>query len=178
MKMKSFLIILFLCVFGSSKSQFNFDFVEVNHYGDSTCTYFVPDEQLFNEGWDLLPQPSFWKKVMMLSPDSCIINVAATRHILYYESFNDWKSQTEEEKDSVRMDIRFNYGLDSNELLYVTSGKNHFYDFKKVMPTLSKGIEVFEEPKKHRKSMIKNDFIFIVLITVFYKFIEKLDAFF
>ena len=145
MKMKSFLIILFLCVFGSSKSQFNFDFVEVNHYEDSIFTYFVPDEQLFNEGWDLLPQPSFWKKVMMLSPDSCIINVAATRHILYYESFTDWKSQTEEEKDSVRMDIRFNYCLDSNELLYITSGKNHFYDFKKVMPTLSKGIEVFEE---------------------------------
>ena len=143
--MKPFLIILFLCVFGSSKSQFNFDFVEVNHYEDSIFTYFVPDEQLFKEGWDLLPQPSFWKKVMMLSPDSCIVNVAATRQILYYESFTDWKSQTEEEKDSVRMDIRFNYCLDSNELLYITSGKNHFYDFKKVMPTLSKGIEVFEE---------------------------------
>ena len=82
---------------------------------------------------------------MMLSPDSCIVNVAATRQILYYESFTHWKSQTEEEKDSVRMDIRFNYCLDSNELLYITSGKNHFYDFKKVMPTLSKGIEVFEE---------------------------------
>ena len=143
--MKPFLIILFLCIFGSSKSQFNFDFVEVNHYEDSIFTYFVPDEQLFKEGWDLLPQPSFWKKVMMLSPDSCIVNVAATRQILYYESFTDWKSQTEEEKDSVRMDIRFNYCLDSNELLYITSGKNHFYDFKKVMPTLSKGIEVFEE---------------------------------
>jgi len=145
MIMKPFLIILFLCIFGSSKSQFNFDFVEVNHYEDSIFTYFVPDEQLFNEGWDLLPQPSFWKKVMMLSPDSCIVNVAATRQILYYESFTHWKSQTEEEKDSVRMDIRFNYCLDSNELLYITSGKNHFYDFKKVMPTLSKGIEVFEE---------------------------------
>ncbi len=145
MKKKSFFIVLFLFVFVSSKSQFTFDFVEVNHYEDSSCTYFVPDEQLFNEGWDLLPQPNFWKKVMKLSPDSCIINVAATRQILYYESFSKWKSQTEEEKDSVRMDIRFNYGLDSNEMLYVTSGKNHFYDFKKVMPTLSKGIEVFEE---------------------------------
>ena len=143
--MQSGLIILFLFVFGSFKSQYTFDFLEVNHYEDSSCTYFVPDEQLFTEGWDLLAQPNFWKKVMVLSPDSCIINVAATREILYYESFIDWKSQTEEEKDSVRDQIRFDYGLDTSEMLYVTSGKNHFYDFKKVMPTLSKGIEIFEQ---------------------------------
>jgi hypothetical protein len=145
MKKKHFLIIFFLSVFGSSKSQFMFDFVEVNHYCDCTWSYFVPDEQLFSEGWDLLAQPNFWKKVMVLSPDSCIINIAATREILFYESFIAWKSQTEEEKDSVRAEIRCNYGLDSNEMLYVTSGKNHFYDFKKVIPTLSKGIEVFEQ---------------------------------
>ncbi|MEN8928637.1 MAG: hypothetical protein ABF242_05680 [Flavobacteriales bacterium] len=145
MNNKFLLCVFFLLFFGSFKSQFNYDFVEVSHYDDSLCTYFVPDEQLFDEGWDLLPQPNFWRKVMKLSPDSCIINVAATRQILYYESFIDWKSQTEEEKDSVRNQIRMDYGLDTAELLYVTSGKNHFYDFKKVMPTLSKGIEVFEE---------------------------------
>ena len=143
--MKSFIIIFFLLSFISVKSQFTFDFVEVKHYDDSTCSYFVPDEQLFTEGWDLLAQPNFWKKVVALSPDSCIINVAATREILYYESFTAWKSQTEEKKDSVRADIRLKYGLDSSEMLYVTSGKNHFYDFEKVMPTLSKGIEVFEQ---------------------------------
>ncbi len=139
----AFILASFLFTF-SLLSQENHKVVEVTRYGDSNTIYFVPDEQLIDERWDLLAQPNFWKKVMVLSPDSCIINVAETRQILYYTSFIDWKAQTEEEKDSVRMQIRMDYGLDSNERLYVTSGKNHFYQVEKVLPSLSKGIEVFE----------------------------------
>ena len=124
--------------------QKNFPVFEVTSYKDSNTIYFVSDEQLVTESWDLLAQPNFWKKVMVLSPDSCIVNVAATREILFFTSFIDWQVQTEEEKDSVRMDIRNNYGLDSTEKIYVTSGKSHFYQVDKVLPSLSKGIEVFE----------------------------------
>ena len=33
-------------------------------------------EALFEDRWDQLPQAQFWKKIMLLSPDSCLINVA------------------------------------------------------------------------------------------------------
>ena len=135
-------MLCFLASLANSQSLFNI--VEVTPYEDTNTIYFVPDNQLVTERWDLLAQPNFWKKVMMLSPDSCIVNVAATREILFYTSFIDWKAQTEEEKDSVRMVIRMDYGLDSNERLYVTSGKSHFYQVEKVLPSLSKGIEVFD----------------------------------
>jgi len=138
-------LLIFLIILPAlSWSQEQFGVIEVTPYNDSNTIYFVPDQQLVTERWDLLAQPNFWKKVMKLSPDSCIVNVAATREILFYTSFIDWQAQTEEVKDSVRMNIRYNYGLDSSEKIYVTSGKSHFYQIDKVIPSLSKGIEVFE----------------------------------
>ncbi|MDC0015219.1 transglycosylase SLT domain-containing protein [Flavobacteriales bacterium] len=145
MKGKNYILLLFMSVWLQTKAQYNYNVVEVAHLGDTITSYFVPDEQIATERWDVLAQPNFWKKVMALSPDSCIINVAETRQILEYASFIDWKSQTEEEKDSVRDVIRWMNGLDSNTSLYVTSGKNHFYDFERVIPSLSKGIEIFEQ---------------------------------
>lgn len=140
------LFLFFLIAVGAKYigAQQSYHFVEITSYQDSQSVYFVPDNQLIAERWDLLAQPNFWKKVMKLSPDSCIINVAATREILAITSFIDWQTQSEEEKDSVRMSIRMTHDLDSTERLYVTSGKNHFYQVEKVIPSLSKGIEIFE----------------------------------
>jgi len=124
--------------------QESFSYLEITRPDDSNSIYFVPDEQLISEKWDLLAQSNFWKQVMNLSPDSCLINVAATREILLKTSFVEWQKQSEEEKDSVRNALRQTYELDSAERLFVTSGKNHFYQIEKVLPSLSKGIEIFE----------------------------------
>lgn len=139
-----FFTLLFLGNSSLSISQESFTFMEVTRQNDSSLIYFVPDEQLITERWDLLAQPNFWKQVMKLSPDSCIINVAATREILYKTSFLAWQKQTEIEKDSVRKAIREEFQLDTEERLYVTSGKNHFYQLEKVLPSITKGIEIFE----------------------------------
>ncbi|MEN8787238.1 MAG: transglycosylase SLT domain-containing protein [Flavobacteriales bacterium] len=141
---KSIFIAFLLSITSSAYCQISFGVVEITSYGDSQSVYFVPDEQLMSEKCDLLAQPNFWKKVMKLSPDSCIINIAETREILQFNSFIDWQAQTEQEKDSVRMAIRMAHGLDSSERIFVTSGKNHFYQVEKVIPSLSKGIEIFE----------------------------------
>lgn len=82
---------------------------------------------------------------MKLSPDSCIVNVASSRVILTKMSNKDWNSQTEIAKEIVRDSLRTVYHLDSNERIFVTTGKNDFYRFNDVYPTLSKGVEVFEE---------------------------------
>ncbi len=139
-----FFTLLFLGISSLSISQESFTFMEVTRQNDSSLIYFVPEEQLITERWDLLAQPNFWKQVMKLSPDSCIINVAATREILYKTSFLAWQKQTEIEKDSVRKAIREEFQLDTEERLYVTSGKNHFYQLEKVLPSITKGIEIFE----------------------------------
>lgn len=145
MKKKKISLFILVSFWIQAKAQFNYNVVEVAHFDNAITSYYVPDEQIASERWDVLAQPNFWRKVMSLSPDSCIINVAETRQILQYASFTEWQNQTEEEKDSVRHYIRWINGLDSNTSLYVTSGKNHFYNFEGVIPSLSKGIEIFEE---------------------------------
>ena len=102
-------------------------------------------EMIFTERWDILPQPQFWKQIMLLSPDSCLINVAATRVVLKKMSTKDWNSQSELEKDSLRMNLRTEFGLNSTERIFVTTGKNDFFKFKEVYPSLTKGVAAFEK---------------------------------
>lgn len=117
----------------------------VDFYGlDSNNYSFVNTNVLAEERWDVLAQPNFWKQVMTLSEDSCLINIAATRTILGRDSFIKWKAQTEEEKILYKDSVRNHFGLDSSETIYVTSGKSHFYQFQKVVPSISKAIPIFK----------------------------------
>lgn len=101
-------------------------------------------EELFNDRWDILPQPQFWKQIMTLSPDSIIINVASSRLIIEKMSLKDWNKKSDEEKSQYRSDIRNSLGLSEQEKIYVTTGKNDFYKFKDVYPQLSQGVAAFE----------------------------------
>ncbi len=101
-------------------------------------------EALFEDRWDMLAQPQFWKQIMLLSPDSCLINVASTRQILKKMSYKEWNKQSEAEKDVTRADLRTKFNLDPTTRIYVTSGKNDFYQFNEVYPQLSKGVAAFE----------------------------------
>jgi hypothetical protein len=101
-------------------------------------------EALFEDRWDQLPQAQFWKKIMLLSPDSCLINVAANRQVLGKMSNRDWNAQSEAQKDIKRQELREAYGLPSDTRIYVTTGKNDFYRFTEVYPSLDKGVAAFE----------------------------------
>jgi len=92
-----------------------------------------------------LAQPQFWKQIMLLSPDTVLVNVSATRQILRKMSVTEWGSQTNSEKEIYKDQLREQFGLPANEQLYVTSGKNDFYKFDAVYPQLSKGVAAFEE---------------------------------
>ena len=102
-------------------------------------------EALFEDRWDMLAQPQFWKQIMLLAPDSCLVNVASTRQVLKKMSLKDWNRQTEAQKDSTRADLRSQFNLDPMTRIYVTSGKNDFYKFNEVYPQLSKGVAAFEK---------------------------------
>lgn len=135
-----YIFTLFTCFIASAQSRT----LEVFPYNDTVFMYYVEDDYLISRRWDTLAQPKFWQQVMRMHPDSCVLNIAATREILFTTSFVKWKEQTEEEKDKYKDSVRKLYGLDSLETLYVTNGKSDFYDFEKVIPSISRGIEIFE----------------------------------
>lgn len=123
------------------------DLVEIYHRRDSSQYVFVSTDDLMEERWDQLAQPDFWCEVMQLSSDSCLINIAATRKIVGKASFVKWKKQTEPEKDLYKDSVRKLYNLPDSIKIYVTSGKSHFYQVEKVMPSISRAIDVFLQNK-------------------------------
>ena len=112
--------------------------------GDDISVIMAADE-LFFDRWDVLPQPQFWKQIMQLSPDSCLINVASTRQVLLKMAMRDWSKQTEAQKDIFKDSLKRTFGVDMADRINVTTGKNDFYKFKEVYPDLSKGVAAFEK---------------------------------
>ena len=99
---------------------------------------------LFDLSWNTLPQPNFWKEIMLLSPDSCLINVASTRVVLAKMSNKEWGRQSELQKSLFKDSVKLAYKLDDNEKIFITTGKNDFYRFNDVYPSISRGILAFE----------------------------------
>ena len=102
-------------------------------------------ELIFKERWDQLPQTQFWKKIMLLTPDSCLVNIASSRVILKKICLKDWMLQSDIEKEKTKVNLRLEFGLNKDETIYVTSGKSDFFKFTKVYPSLSKGVAAFEK---------------------------------
>ena len=114
-------------------------------YIHSTVEDVICGNTLKNEGWTNLAQPLFWQEIMSLSPDSCLVNIAASRVIVAKMKMSDWKAQTDQEKTAFRENVRTAHNLPSDARIFVTTGKNDFYQFEKVLPSLQKGIEEFEK---------------------------------
>ncbi|MAR67433.1 MAG: hypothetical protein CL833_09310 [Crocinitomicaceae bacterium] len=119
--------------------------IEVYSDKDSSYSYFVQNEQLFFESWDTLAQPIFWRRIMSMSPDSGLVNVASTREVLFQTSYWDYKKKTTKERLKFKDSVRKEYCLEYGTKLFLTSGKKEFYNIEKVMPSISKGVEVFSE---------------------------------
>jgi hypothetical protein len=138
--------ILFLISFLSLSYEYNNnpkDIIEVKK--DTFEFHFVNTHDLFVDQWHKLPQPLFWKEVMKLSPDSCILNVARTRQILRKESLENWDKLTDEEKEYARIKLREVYQLDSAERIFMTTGKSNFYQFELVYPSIKRAIKIFKD---------------------------------
>ena len=105
----------------------------------------VESEQMYSERWNILPQALFWKRIMKLSNDTCLVNVASSRRILQSIDSRDWHALNKLGKLEFREEMREKYNIAENEKIYVTSGKSDFYKFEEVYPTLRDGITVFDE---------------------------------
>ena len=126
----------------SQDSSWDHEKIEVKR--GSEVSTLLSAGSLFSEGWNELAQPQFWKEIMRLSPDSCLVNIAANRQIVARMSNADWNAQSEPQKNVYRDSIRKLHGLDVDARIFVTTGKNDFYRFETVYPELSRGVEAFE----------------------------------
>jgi hypothetical protein len=118
--------------------------VVISH-NDTMHLSFVNDSSLYKEGWDTLAQAKFWKDVICMNSDSCIINVASCRKPLDKVSRSIWMNQSELEKGRYKDSVCSAYCYEAGTNLFVTSGKGEFYELKKVLPDISKAIRVFQQ---------------------------------
>lgn len=128
-----------------SQPEKSWDHEKIEVYENQSLSTLMHAETIFEDRWDLLPQPQFWKQIMKLSPDTCLINCASNRVVLKKMAIKEWSKQTELQKDVFKDSIKKTHGLDPSEQIFVTTGKNDFYKFKEVYPSLSKGVEAFEQ---------------------------------
>lgn len=114
-------------------------------YSDVTKMKFVYDSTLYTEGWHTLPQPKFWQQVMLLSSDSAIVSIAGSRQMLARISTKDWNDLSETQRLCYKDSIRKANNISDSLTLFITAGKKDFYEFKKVLPTINRSINVFKQ---------------------------------
>ena len=118
---------------------------EISTLQNNPEVLFIKTQSLFNENWHALPQTTFWKKIISLPPDSCILNTAESRQILLNYDFTLWTLKTETEKKLFKDSLKHLFHLDTFSRILVTHGKMDFYKLKEVFPTISAGIKVFSK---------------------------------
>ena len=97
-----------------------------------------------NASWDKLPQIVFWKKIMKMSSDSCLVNRASNREVLLKIHVSEWRGLSRDKKMEKRNYYKKKFNLPADEYVYVTSGKCDFYKFKEVYPSIAPGVLAFE----------------------------------
>ncbi|MEZ4773941.1 MAG: transglycosylase SLT domain-containing protein [Bacteroidia bacterium] len=109
------------------------------------CLTTVVDTQLYRQRWDTLAQPVFWRMVMNMGLDSCIVNIASSRKIIEVRPSGWWEAKTDSMQENYRDSVRTLFGMENDVPVFITYGKRHYYKFNKVLPSITKGIRIFEE---------------------------------
>ena len=114
-------------------------------WNDTLHLQFLQDSSLYSNGWDTLAQSKFWREVITMTSDSCLINVGYCRRPIQKVNRSIWMNQTEPEKIVYKDSLSQVHCVDSSGMLYVTTGKKEFYEVRKTLSDISTAIKVFEE---------------------------------
>jgi Transglycosylase SLT domain len=115
----------------------------VSHKDDSIKRAYIFDKQLYKYRMDTLPQIVFWRKIMNLSGDSCIINDSKSRQMFFTYHGKSWDNLDDSSKTMLRNNIRILYNVDSASKIFATSGKKFFYDYESVYSKIDPGLRAF-----------------------------------
>lgn len=113
-------------------------------WNDTASMHFLVDPTFESQGWDTLQQVRFWKDVINMSSDTCIINIASCRKPVGKVSRQVWMGQTESEKNCFKDSMCSAQCLTTGTTLFVTAGKGEFYEVKKTLPLISAAIDAFD----------------------------------
>ncbi|MDX2246656.1 MAG: hypothetical protein SF052_07775 [Bacteroidia bacterium] len=112
---------------------------------DTMVQRVIRDRYIYAERWDTLAQMRFWRRVMTLSPDSSVLNVADTRQILHTFPTAFYDSLSGDEKLAFKDSMLTQFSLAKGTRLYVTYGKSDYYQHRAVLPTIGKAIDIFNQ---------------------------------
>lgn len=146
MKIAKQLIVTFVLLssnllFGQ-ENIYSYNLIEAMNFNNENYR-FVQNKDLYNEKWDALPQPYFWRTLMNMPNDSALVNVSFNRQIIKQVAIKDWNKLSDDYKNCFRDSVRNYYNYPPETRIFVTSGKKFFYDFETVIPEIEKGIDVF-----------------------------------
>ena len=148
--MKNYLLLFVFYAFFSfvfAQPLESWDEHKVIVHRDKQVSEIMHMDAIFDERWDMLPQMDYWKLVMQLSPDSCVVSQGPDKKIRKIMPSNLWKTYTDEQKDKAKELLKVELNIKPDELLTVVVGKSNFYLFDVVYPSLTKGVAAFEKNK-------------------------------
>ena len=101
--------------------------------------------EMYEMNLDKLPHVIFWRKIMNLHKDSCIVNVHGERKILATMYAPEWSNMQLSSKDRILDSFRRMHGILDTPRIVSTMGKSFFYTFEKISPKIPMGMKEFEK---------------------------------
>lgn len=120
-------------------------YVEFSVNSDTLKYNLVHVSTLYSDGWDTLPQPLFWNKIINLEPDTALATIAKNRQIIEGIYSANYDSLTRSEKTAYKDSLRNLQKLDEDEKVYVTFGRRNLYELEQVIPQIDSAIKIFIE---------------------------------
>lgn len=117
-----------------------------NHESFSRPYRLVGTEAAYANHWDTLPQVRFWRRLIQLSPDSCLISRARDRKIISCIASSEWEGLTPAGQRQFLHEFRQTHQLNRSPL-FVTVGKRDYYQLEAVLPDIHTAIGVFNNHK-------------------------------
>ena len=102
-------------------------------------------DEMREMGCDTMAHVIFWRKIMNLHHDSCLINVHCCRKVLTTYPAINWNMCSVNQRLSIADSLRRLSGIYDSSRVVGTMGKRFFYAFEKVAPKVPLGIEAFEK---------------------------------
>lgn len=102
-------------------------------------------EEIRKLGLDQLPHVVFWRKIMNLDKDSCLVNVHQDRTIFCTYHAKSWYSADQNSKGAILDSFKRIYQISDSPRIVGTGGKSFFYTFDKVAPKIQEGMDEFKK---------------------------------
>lgn len=140
-----FLLVAIMVSGGNKSKNRDNEILSIININENQWQSFIYDAQLYEERVDTLTKIKFWTLVMGTDQELMIVNEASSRRILQVIPVDDYNNLSDNDKDTYRVLLREEFGLEDDARIFATQGKSQFYQFRRAMPGIDRGIQVFLE---------------------------------